>query len=370
MQFGILQSVFFQEIKYSMTLCLRFAINSIFAIIIIWIIGYLFCDSPIVYRYDKLLQKYIQTPGTVHTHKSEGFGTTYKGKHGINGVVDITSDSRSKIIIWGDSYVEAHQVDDRVKVPQLLTEFLAEKRLGSDFISFGVGMSGDSVADYYFDIPKYEKLILYPEAHYLLITSLEDIIADVASDNKRGVFASNPYRLYYDSWQPLNQGIKKKLYDLKIYFVWEPVKRILASIRDFKIVAPDSSKKDAEDNYRDALTEKELRKSWSFLLSELRKVTENDVTIVYCPAVPYIEANEIHFQDRDSKIIALFKELALHHNIQFLNCTPKLNEFYRHSGKFPRGFVNSKPGVGHLNEAGHTIVARLILEDFLQKRRL
>ncbi|MCD6578371.1 hypothetical protein J7L48_02745, partial [bacterium] len=137
--------------------------------------------------------KMIHSPNIVYKHRSEGIAKTYKGLFGINAIEDITKDSRKKIAVWGDSYVEAHQVNDNKKMPQVITSKLSNKGLGENLICFGVGMSGDSVADYYFDIPKYEQLTKNIISHFIVIANIRDILPNQSTDIIRGIFKSNPF---------------------------------------------------------------------------------------------------------------------------------------------------------------------------------
>ncbi len=123
----------------------------------IWIVGYLFCNSLLYVEFDKTLDKFVNAHGLIYRHRSEGVATTYKGRFGINAIEDIRDTKQEKLVVWGDSFVEAHQVDDPLKIPQRVTQRLVERGLGDKAMAFAVGMSGDSVADYYFDLPKYEK---------------------------------------------------------------------------------------------------------------------------------------------------------------------------------------------------------------------
>ena len=164
-------------------------------------------NSPISYQYDSLLSKYVHYPDRIIKFRSEGWATTYVGQHGVNAISDISKDGRIKICVWGDSYIEAFQVNDEEKLPQVLTSFLSENNY-PNLMAFGVGMSGYSVADYYFNIPRYERVVPSIAMHLIILTDFDDTLPKRvhAADVGRGYVLENPYRLEcnYDVCAPVS----------------------------------------------------------------------------------------------------------------------------------------------------------------------
>jgi hypothetical protein len=66
-------------------------------------------------------------------------------------VEDIRAIQRPKMILWGDSYVQALQVDDDRKMAQQINRILARDGNPPVF-AVGEGQAGQSVADYLFGI--------------------------------------------------------------------------------------------------------------------------------------------------------------------------------------------------------------------------
>ena len=277
------------------------------SVLFIWIVGYYFCDSLVCYQYNERLMKFIHLPDTVYKHRSEGVAKTYKGLFGVNAIEDITKDSRDKIVIWGDSYVEAHQVNDQDKIPQVVTAKLSGKGLKENLMSFGVGMSGDSVADYYFDIPKYEQLTKNIVSHYIVIANIKDTLPDQLTDDKRGIFKSNPFRLCQDIWHLKHQKIKKILNDLHLYFIWEPIKSALLSVNQLSFTL---GTRNHDSNIKESgelvYPDKYLNDAWSFLFKKLREQTELPIFFVYCPAIPKIQGGKVAVNDKDVNQIVVF----------------------------------------------------------------
>ena len=110
-----------------------------------------------------------------------------------------------------------------------------------------------------------------------------------------------------------------------------------------------------------------LYDSWSFLLKKLRDQTGVPLIFVYCPAIPRIHDGKIIFKNNETNKINLFTNIAKKKNISVLNTTDEFISFYKKTGLFPRGFLNSKPSRGHFNKNGHKIVSEKIM-NYINKR--
>ena len=127
---------------------IKWLAGSILSLLFISIVSFFFHDSISPWVKNPRLNKYVHPEGLVYRMRSQGWGNTIVGKYGINGIADITKKSENKIMIWGDSHVEAWHVDDSYKMPQVLTNIL---KLNSyhNYISVGIGNSGDSMVDFF-----------------------------------------------------------------------------------------------------------------------------------------------------------------------------------------------------------------------------
>ncbi|AGF78972.1 hypothetical protein UWK_02433 [Desulfocapsa sulfexigens DSM 10523] len=343
-------------------------LSFVVSVLFIWCVGYFFCDSLRPFQYDSSLKKYIHTPHIFYKQRSEGFAQTHKGLFGINAIPDITKVRGNKIVVWGDSYVEAHQVNDSEKIPQVITRKLNERGLGQQLMSFGIGMSGDSVADYFFEIPRYEHLVKDIAAHYIVITNSKDILPDQPTDNKKGLFKSNPFGLYEDNWSPKYQNIKNVFSHLNLSFVWQPALSALSAPERLHFLPNIQKTEDAAAPFnKDVPSNKFLIDSWSFLLKNLRNQTKVPIIFVYAPGVPKIIKGEISDYDENAIQIALFADIAKGYGIELVDTTYKFVKFNRDTGLFPRGFSNSKPSEGHFNRDGNDIVATMIMDHFLKE---
>jgi len=159
------------------------------------------------------------------------------------------------------------QVDDNEKLAQVATA-LADSD-GSRKITFvGIGLSGDDTADYYFKIPKYEKIISSIVAHFILISDLKDTLPDM--DLVRGAFRSGPYRLVENKWQPKFQKFKKILDKYELSFLWMMIRSLSGLDLNF---APGTVSTAVFSTEPDHVYE-HSNEAWSFLLKELKSQTD------------------------------------------------------------------------------------------------
>jgi len=346
--------------KYISYIILSFAISIIF----IWVISYYCSDSPVNYKYDSSLHKYVQQSDTLIKYRSEGRGNSFIGKYGVNYFSDISKYPQQKVCIWGNSYVEAFQVNDTEKIPQVLTAIFAEHNY-SNLIAFGVGIAGQSVANQYFDIPQYEQIIPSITAHVIIIPSFDDILpkARIVGDPRAAAFLAEPYRLEPTHWKPTNQDIKYFYNQYGIYFLQKP----LRDMSNVKMRFSPRIKEKPPQQQLPVIAEETYKDAWIYLLTKLRAQTSVPIILVYCPQVPFIKDGKVNLKDPNRNFIKDFAEIAKLHNIIFIDVSDRFVESYLKNNSLPRGFSNSRPGSGHFNAMGHSIVAHAIF-DFINNK--
>jgi hypothetical protein len=337
----------------------RWVLGGLLSFVFIWIVSALFCDSSEPYSYDAATKSWVITPGSTIVWKSEGWGRSYFGRFGIGCIPDVSRETRGLVMLWGDSDVEAFQVDDRRKVAQQLTGLLTDH--GRQLVCASRAMGGDNLADYILDIPEYEKQIAAITRHVILINGSDDLLPDQANDT-RGIFRTTygcellrgptRYHSYY---------AKRLIDDLRLYFA-VPVLRSLT--RDLSLrFSPGpvlAAAKTAESGFGSCRTEADLRQAWNFLTASMQRATRKNVTIVYVPHVPRIEGNQIVCDDPDWPLVSQFAASCRDAGIDFINLHESFVRHYDATGEFPRGFPNSRPGDGHLNVVGHRLIAETL----------
>ena len=118
----------------------------------------------------------------------------------------------------------------------------------------------------------------------------------------------------------------------------------------------------------------EYRAITEFLLKQLAQTAQAagaQLTVLYTPQTPLLQNGRIIRDEaefgaqyaREREILfAACRELGL----PVWNPTERLVKYTDETGQFPVGFANMRPGYGHLNPAGHRIVAELLAKELRQ----
>ena len=302
--------------------------SGLFSVFFAWAVAFFFKDSIRLYDFDPLLNKYVVSPGLKIKHRSEGWGTTLLGEHGVIAVPDIKKVQSDKIAIFGDSFVEGFQVDDFDKMSHIFNSLYSSSKVKNKLAGFSVGFSGDDIADYYFNIPKYEKIVPDIKAYFIVITGFNDTIPNM--DNARSVFkfdGSSYYLLEKEKIRSdLAERIKNILRPYGFNFLIGLANTAYADVElDF---IPSISTRNTKQN-QSTLKSPALQEAWSFLLKELNHQTTGKIIFVYAPPVPRVEKGKITFEDKNYDMVNTFKNECLIYNMGFIDMRDSFNHFFK-----------------------------------------
>jgi hypothetical protein len=165
------------------------------------------------YVWEPELGRFVVAPGRYRAW-DEGDGVTQIGRYGVAAIPDVRDLKTDSVLLWGDSFVEAMQVDDDQKMAQVLTRSWNVAHPDSPLTAVGVGMRGWSFADIYFQIAKFEKLVPQVRAHFLVLEDINDLEPDQEVRENR--FVTSPdspsgYAFVSSSWTPPAEEMKQFL---------------------------------------------------------------------------------------------------------------------------------------------------------------
>jgi hypothetical protein len=289
--------------------------------------------------------------------------------HGLTGV-RYFSRADPKILIWGDSHVEAWQVKDSDKIAAQVNRQLTNSSV--PLLAFGIGEAGVSWAQHYFDIPRYEKILANVKAHYIVLGGIGRALPTnyPQAKNQYAQFLE-----YEDGYQLLDRtdsqdGNKKALpilQRLELRFLYA----FISKIRNGKIwrlsfkVGPRNHNKPVEkSSLKEMPSEYEKEKAFVWLIEKLRSQTSAPICVVYAPDTPYINNAKMVYrsQEKDDEIKALQKA-CLKSGIRFIDASFPFENYYKQTGRFARGFFNTPPASGHFNADGQRLIAEEIIRD-------
>ncbi|MDQ7834279.1 MAG: hypothetical protein RDU24_02760 [Humidesulfovibrio sp.] len=315
---------------------------------------------PLVFDAD--LSEYVYKPGTTLRYHSEGWGTTQVGPHGLKGQGAFSAKRDLSVVFWGDSFVEALQVDDEEKLDASFNRHA--HKAGLPYKSLCVGRFADSIADYYFKIPVYSKALWDKPLHVIVLGTIGDTIPgeQVAC---RSIFQrdGNNFAFQQRECPPRESSLRLRnfLYEYRLNFLQTLYSRTADnSLR----LLPSNGTRAAADQQSTLLSTPpgDYDRAWDYLLERMAAVTSGRVLFIYSPGVPSVAnvngSGIISFNNPETAHVTRFAQRCQLNGIKLIDMTKPFAEHFREHKKFPCGFNNTLPGRGHLNPVGISLIAK------------
>lgn len=355
------------------------------SVLAIWAVTAICQPNIVPERWSEPFQRNVPAEGWSFSHRAENWATTHFGPEGFRGMKDLQGLQGPSAIIWGDSFVEAYQVDDADKMDARLNALLLNTE-GENLTVASVGHSWWSVADYYFLIPRYEAFLPDCRLHVIHLFTLQDLLPDQDPRGCMSLFLSNP-TFHFEEFGAENRGlpirveqskVKEIVYGAKLHFLLELRNKVAALIKMEGLrFTPGTA-----ENRSESLTETRgvgawrfmLKnvyetgwtdapppiEAWKFLLAALKERTQVPIVFVYCPATPSMSRGEIILNNPERELAKSFSSLCAKSGYGFIDVESDFLDYWEKKRKLPRGFHTSRPGEGHYNADGHRIVAEAI----------
>jgi hypothetical protein len=340
------------------------------ALALLWVVTGVTLSSRSEQVYDEALGRITNVPGSKVEFRKEGWATSHYGKHGVVGFDDITAVPGPKVMLWGDSHVEALEVPDSEKTAAQVNRLWRERHPDGVPTAFSWGESGANLANHYFDIPRYEKVISGIERHYIVMSFTRRAFPnDPRSTTARFVERDGAYSLVEEPQAPPGAATRKlrhRLLALRgqgVYWLFGTVtnppllSRLRFGLGPVRQAAPRRELPAFDEAY--------TRRSFTWLLTRLKGQTAKPITIAYIPEIPCIVAGSIsqELDTEEAERRAVLESVCREVGIGFINLEADFRCGFEATGRFPRGFNNGQPGVGHLNGYGHRLLAEAIVRD-------
>ncbi len=329
---------------------------------LIWLIGFClatllmiglsrpFVESIVPWCYEPAIETFVPEAGYVHRFRQEGWANTEFGLYGVPAIADLKEIIGPATLIWGDSQVEAFQVDDKDKMAQQLSSLSQGQTVG-----VGIGRGGRQLGDYLRMMPMYEQLC-DTELHVIVVPDLRDVYPDIRMEDGQKIFTFNAHPTVITQ-----KKFRHVMAVLGLDFAFSSIKSFvgngfLSSLRFRLGPVPAASSDEAPLPLFDLTAA-------TATASALREATERPVLILYIPTLPKLEPSGLRFEPLPEEIhnVAVLAEACLKTGVAFRDLSSDLVAAWQGTGQFPRGFSNGAPSRGHLNPFGHSIVAKAIL---------
>lgn len=308
----------------------------------------MFTDSVVPLEWDESLEQYVPKAGVIQRFRSEGWADTLVGQHGLTVKgEEIFNSPGPKFVLWGDSYAEAVQVPDASRAVNLFNS------MSDSLKGFTVAAGGRGCADYFFDIPRYEKIADGIKGHVVLLTDMDDAVpgAQLAG---RSRFCSNPWRFEESPRKPSQLSLRwaPLVNSLRFDFVHDLYRRL----NDFRIQwIGGPQKAQAESVASHSLDH--LAEGWAFMLESYKARTKGFLIFIYVPPGPQPSESRLPSANPQLPLVQEFSKACNEAGVGFVDLSQPFYDLYYKKGLLARGFFNSPPGVGHLNKEGHRLVA-------------
>lgn len=296
---------------------------------------------------------YTWESNQIRTNTSEGFSWTSVDKYGFNNTDENTEQAMTEgvdILLMGSSHMDAMQVSEGENVGAILNEKLPELN------TYNIGMSGHDI--YRIFDNAYAAVETYQPQEYLLM-EIDEIKLDI------------------NKMQAVIDGTAKKIpsYDSGIIYKLQKIpaiKWIYKSLDDWM----NQSKSAFENVYKSLVKEnkessveryKTTLMEFLELCVEACKQTGCKPIIFYHQQADILQNGSVKF-DTDEKYLDIFTNACEQKEIIFIDMNPVFAKEYEKEQVLPHGFINSYVGNGHLNEHGHRMIVKKLLEsDVLDK---
>jgi hypothetical protein len=325
-----------------------------------------FISSLRIYVWSPEIGDYVLNEGYVHRERSEGWAVTRYGPLGLSGTSAGASASARTVMIWGDSFIEAHSVNDAQKVNHQVTEMLSQQGR-TPITAVAVGHSYWSVADYYYNLPSYERLF-HPICHFIVLA--EHGLADLCPDGERFLATPAPQfvrRAKVDVRKNRTMvWLRRRGLQDVVLAPWKAWDNVVQKSRCVRFsLGPRPSREPAElhDARRylaDGVDPNAVVPSWIYALEMLRSHTAAPVVLVLVPEVPTLRNGSVCGVNPQSRYSERLADLCRQRGIDYLDLTKTLVGDYLATGRLSRGFDNGQPGCGHLNSRGHYLLSQQI----------
>jgi lysophospholipase L1-like esterase len=327
----------------------------LFELILRIIIGF---NPGIVYEKD---WEVVPIAGSIKLWGKEGYGITHYLEH--SEIETPFNNGDISVVVLGDSYTEALQVSEDFKFASLAETNIRSKRKDVDF--HNLGKSGYSIADFIYLAPSI-KQYYHPEIIVLQLSpndfldSFTNTFANYFIITDTGNLELVHNKQYFQSELFLVENIRGRIYyNLKIYSE--------GSNRYNKILNILNEGQKANDQLQPDQAGGGAKSPNARMNEQLNLLKEaysgSKVVLLLLPYSPYVDKSNLSFGDS--------KSLEIMHSAEQIGGYYVINpqaEFDRliEQGHLPRGFMNSLPGVGHLNIYGHRIIGELLAEKILE----
>ena len=287
---------------------------------------------------------------------TEGFARNEVNSLGLNDDEYNPNSKNKKMIVLGDSYTEAKQVDRKYNFTSL-----AESEL-QNWDVINAGRDGLHIINTY-DVAKKLSSIVHPDL-LVLVVSNGDYINDLSHRNIKGYVRNNrlvDVMLRVEAKEKLKDKlswlVSNSALAVQVLRQYKPlIISITGQLRSFLASGEVKAKETKATEINRKPYKLEKNEMLSVLINKLRTIAP--LTILYINQLEYETPQHVYPAKKPLKTSKEFKKVAQEKRVPFINTADYLIEQYFETKEPPFGFQNKSFPGGHLNLNGHKAVAR------------
>jgi lysophospholipase L1-like esterase len=321
----------------------------------------------------------IDSPG-LRQQTREGFGRFQLNSLGMRAPEPTPKQAGDqRILMLGDSFTRADEVNaginfsDRLQTAFNSRESAASKSapVSASVEIINAGKPSASPASYLY-AAKFHRQTFDPDSTVIQITESDFTMDmnDPASEFYLEKGASDGYQVRYNetfgSADPLAQAMTEHAPQMRSLLEMSVLRVGGRNLRNL-ISPPDSSDEAAPSlspaEQQSIQAEDAATVQWT--VRQLKAEFPNAV-LLFIPAMGYQDAADISSDPRNAAIESSLETAAAAEGVPLINMRSDFLAHYRSSGTPLRGFNNTLPDEGHLNTAGHHLVAQRLFEFYSQ----
>lgn len=311
----------------------------LFAVVILSLFAYIYDYAGIHVTNTTGATDYVWRSNEIKNSMVEGFVWKRMDANGFSNSTSNTDDI--DILILGSSHMEASQMSSDKNVGGLLNRYLAEMN------TYNIGMSGHTI---YRCVDNFSDAIsIYVPKKYAIV---ETSTVQLDVENMRAVIEETAAAIpSYDS------GL---IYSLQLIPAFKPIYNQLELWMS------------QTENEVNTSTVSEIKEVvWSEYENTLKQflalATDEEITtiIFYQPAQSLNPDGTVMYETNDD-FLNVFSKTCESLGIVFVDMTKAFQNLYNTEYKLAHGFINTAIGAGHLNEAGHEVIARVLAETIME----
>lgn len=311
----------------------RWCLGLLAGTILIGITSPMFVRTYASRQWDLVRSRNVYTEGLRYRWRSEGYATSSVGPHGMMGRIEIPTNSKTKIALWGDSQAEGVCLADEQKLWVTLQRHMP----GTEVLPFA--QSGDDASDWLEQFAGVEES-LGINSHLILLHELSDLESLAIARGPNQTPVALPTWIDRVPDFSLEAGRRLVLTESneirRLRFALGPGSRVAKAIDADELKSLES-----------------VVTVWSTCAERLRRGTSLPITIAYAPHVSMAE------DGGDTRALPRLSFALAEYEIQFIDCRESLCAAIR-SGVQPFGFHHGQIGSGHFNSEGYQLLAEAV----------